>query len=303
MVPSARIVAVCGLLTLSATGAARADREAFLKIGDPSKGGKVTIASINEWGGWLDYCTVEIPDPCDAREKARLIQENCKEFTIDWNGDDGLRIGNLKDDVMRIAFYPGDTCEGIDKAGIGVPTTEEKEGRIEFKAVRFEPFDPLRQPAYFTAGIVTDVGELTVRVSSQELNFQTEGPIICQALYDRLAPRAPQYGAQINYAGDRLDIYFAPAYTKQQAYVVFGTTSPTPGCSGAIQLPPAHVKGDLNCDGVVNNFDIDPFVLALTDPAGYAKQFPNCDRMLADVNGDGVVDNFDIDPFVKLLTP
>jgi len=62
------------------------------------------------------------------------------------------------------------------------------------------------------------------------------------------------------------------------------------------------VPGDLNCDGAVNNFDIDPFVLALTDPAGYVQKFPDCDRMLADVNGDGVVDNFDIDPFVKLLT-
>ena len=28
--------------------------------------------------------------------------------------------------------------------------------------------------------------------------------------------------------------------------------------------------GDLNCDGAVNNGDIDPFVLALTDPGGYA---------------------------------
>jgi len=60
--------------------------------------------------------------------------------------------------------------------------------------------------------------------------------------------------------------------------------------------------GDLNCDGLVNNFDIDPFVLALTDPVGYAQRFPDCDRMLADINGDGVVDNFDIDPFVKLIT-
>jgi hypothetical protein len=64
-----------------------------------------------------------------------------------------------------------------------------------------------------------------------------------------------------------------------------------------------YFPGDLNCDGAVNNFDIDPFVLALTDPSGYAQKFPDCDRMLADVNGDGVVDNFDIDPFVKRLTP
>jgi len=61
-------------------------------------------------------------------------------------------------------------------------------------------------------------------------------------------------------------------------------------------------KGDLNCDGAINNFDIDPFVLALTDENGYKQKFPNCDRMLADCNGDGQVNNFDIDPFVKLLT-
>jgi len=65
----------------------------------------------------------------------------------------------------------------------------------------------------------------------------------------------------------------------------------------------ADPRGDLNCDGLVNNFDIDPFVLALTDPAGYAQKFPNCDRMRADCNRDGQVDNFDIDPFVELLTP
>ena len=59
--------------------------------------------------------------------------------------------------------------------------------------------------------------------------------------------------------------------------------------------------GDLNCDGKVNNFDIDPFVLALTNPTKYAQQFPNCNRLLADTNGDGAVNNFDIDPFVKLI--
>jgi len=48
-------------------------------------------------------------------------------------------------------------------------------------------------------------------------------------------------------------------------------------------------------------FDIDPFVLALVDAAGYAAAFPTCDRMLADANGDGQVDVFDIDPFVMLL--
>jgi hypothetical protein len=65
---------------------------------------------------------------------------------------------------------------------------------------------------------------------------------------------------------------------------------------------PQHLPGDLNCDGAVNAFDIDPFVLALTDPAGYAAAHADCNIELADTNGDGVVNAFDIDPFVRLLT-
>jgi hypothetical protein len=63
----------------------------------------------------------------------------------------------------------------------------------------------------------------------------------------------------------------------------------------------AFAPGDLNCDGAVNAFDIDPFVLALTNPDGYAASFPLCDVLLADANGDGQVNVFDIDPFVEIL--
>ena len=65
---------------------------------------------------------------------------------------------------------------------------------------------------------------------------------------------------------------------------------------------PVYELGDLDCDGFINVFDIDPFVLALTSPEAYASAFPDCDRMLADINGDGLVNAFDIDPFVLLLT-
>lgn len=70
-----------------------------------------------------------------------------------------------------------------------------------------------------------------------------------------------------------------------------------PGAAVDVRYP-----GDMNCDGVVNNFDIDPFVIALTDPRLYAAMFPNCDINNGDVNGDGVLNNFDIDPFVMCLT-
>ncbi|MBL8880545.1 MAG: hypothetical protein JNG88_15640 [Phycisphaerales bacterium] len=63
----------------------------------------------------------------------------------------------------------------------------------------------------------------------------------------------------------------------------------------------APQPGDMNCDNWVNNFDIDPFVLALTDEAGYQARFGWCDRTRADVNRDGTIDNFDIDAFVEAV--
>jgi hypothetical protein len=64
---------------------------------------------------------------------------------------------------------------------------------------------------------------------------------------------------------------------------------------------PPGLRGDVNCDGNIDFFDIDPFLLALFDPAAYAIAFPDCDLSRADVNGDTLVNFFDIDPFVDLL--
>ena len=66
-------------------------------------------------------------------------------------------------------------------------------------------------------------------------------------------------------------------------------------------LAPQYALADLNCDGVVDFFDIDPFVTALVEPEEYAIQYPDCDLMLADIDDSGDVDMFDIDPFVACL--
>ncbi len=78
---------------------------------------------------------------------------------------------------------------------------------------------------------------------------------------------------------------------------------------GRIEAPAALLAvldaaaGDLNCDCALDAFDIEPFVVALTDPAGYALSYPGCNWMRADVNGDGAVDAFDIGPFIERLVP
>ncbi len=68
------------------------------------------------------------------------------------------------------------------------------------------------------------------------------------------------------------------------------------------ELGSCDATGDTNCDGLVNNGDIDAFVLALNDPAEYAVQYPGCDINNADTNGDGLVNNGDIDAFVALVS-
>ena len=58
---------------------------------------------------------------------------------------------------------------------------------------------------------------------------------------------------------------------------------------------------DLNCDGLVDAFDIDPFVIALLSASDYAAQFPDCNRLAGDINRSGELDAFDIDPFVNAV--
>ncbi|MGE0482415.1 MAG: hypothetical protein AB7Q17_18300 [Phycisphaerae bacterium] len=72
------------------------------------------------------------------------------------------------------------------------------------------------------------------------------------------------------------------------SHVAYLTILPTPG--------------DMNCDLEINNFDIDLFVLALTDRMGYEASHPDCNIANADTNLDGEINNFDIDPFVTLVT-
>ncbi len=60
--------------------------------------------------------------------------------------------------------------------------------------------------------------------------------------------------------------------------------------------------GDMNCDGVVTVSDINPFVMALTDPQGYADAFPDCDILNGDCSDDGQVTVSDVNCFVALVT-
>jgi RHS repeat-associated protein len=63
-----------------------------------------------------------------------------------------------------------------------------------------------------------------------------------------------------------------------------------------------YIVGDMNCDGLVNSFDISAFNLAVNDPEAYAQTYPGCDILNGDANGDGYVDGKDVAAFSALLT-
>ena len=107
------------------------------------------------------------------------------------------------------------------------------------------------------------------------------------------------------YPGWSVDEMRARLFRSANYYVVHGTYDPMfvlgyglVDALGAYQAP----HGELNCDGVVNFADINPFVLALSGQAAYQTVFPNCTWYNADCNDDGTVNFADINPFVALLS-
>ncbi|MGD8454650.1 MAG: hypothetical protein PVJ57_22785, partial [Phycisphaerae bacterium] len=64
---------------------------------------------------------------------------------------------------------------------------------------------------------------------------------------------------------------------------------------------PVYLIADSNCDGLVSNFDITPFLLAMEGREGWEALY-DCDYLCAnDLTGDGLVNNFDLSPFISCL--
>jgi hypothetical protein len=58
----------------------------------------------------------------------------------------------------------------------------------------------------------------------------------------------------------------------------------------------------MNGDGALNGADIDPFFLALGDPAAFMLQYPGVDPDIwGDANCDLALNGADIDPFFNCL--
>jgi len=67
--------------------------------------------------------------------------------------------------------------------------------------------------------------------------------------------------------------------------------------------PAPVLRGDMECDGDVDDFDVEPFVLALIDAPTYIAAYPTCDIRRADMNCDRKVDGLDVQGFTDAAVP
>jgi hypothetical protein len=67
-------------------------------------------------------------------------------------------------------------------------------------------------------------------------------------------------------------------------------------------VTPEPNTGDVNCDGLVNFGDVNPFIFVLTDLPAWQANYPGCPDANGDINGDGSIGFGDINPFVALLS-
>ena len=151
-------------------------------------------------------------------------------------GKPAVTIGGLpKGTVVR--FSPNQTGEKSDSQTVALAPGDEGTAEIGFQNVAFGSTDADGNDFVFTAGVITDVGELSFTIDESTLP-DLKGSTIVAALYGDLAPEISSYDAQIvNYQqGD--DVLQFVFNSTDLAGIVFGTTAETDGVFGEIQDVP-----------------------------------------------------------------
>ena len=114
-----------------------------------------------------------------------------------------------------------------------------------------------------------DLYALGLTLARVEENLSTNDPLYQQLFHDDGTIYSQPTLAKVS-AGAGAPDWIVPLSGHDLAWPI------SLSCLGAGQL-----TGDLNCDGSLNSLDIDPFVLALTDPVTYGLTYPDCDATLA----------------------
>ncbi len=111
----------------------------------------------------------------------------------------------------------------------------------------------------------------------------------------------PAHGALVDLPSGDYSYLSTPGYEGLDSFQYTATNGLDAIANVHLTVLPPILRGDANCDGAVDFFDIDPFLLALFDAPAY--RAAHCGGTLETVNVDcaGGVDFFDIDPFLDCL--
>ncbi|MBL8879181.1 MAG: hypothetical protein JNG88_08685 [Phycisphaerales bacterium] len=122
------------------------------------------------------------------------------------------------------------------------------------------------------------------------VNFADENPFVLAMLdpvaYGIAFPYCDRWAADMDQNGVVDEVDYQIWY-----YTVYRNGEP----------PDPEMPGDLNCDGYLDNFDIDPYLTAFYYPTNYEQRFPDCERMRADLTGDGQITQPDLDAFMRII--
>jgi hypothetical protein len=170
--------------------------------------------------------------------------------------------------------------------------------------------------AFYQLGLVQqdDIDALLIHDGGRQLGVFDEGDFVLFSL----TPWSPSLGTLPGHSvdGAAADVYiarFGQPPTIFASAAVLGLGHPADNidaldffvCDDGNACAVLHGiqsnRGDLNCDGVVDFDDINPFVLALSAPEAYPLEFPWCNLYNGDTNCDTWVDFDDINPFVECL--
>jgi hypothetical protein len=162
---------------------------------------------------------------------------------------------------------------------------------------------------------LVDIGTSTGHINFGRLSGVVEvdeldGNILVAGAFDAAPTREPRVIVTSKSAGalfvvnadgqNECDDFWMPHAEVQIGEDIYDAPAPEIGLATA-----TCGMGDMNNDGLVNGYDIDPFVLALTNLEAYYADYPYLQFSMpyrADMDCDELVTGFDIDPFVLRLT-
>lgn len=244
----------------------------------------------NSFGLAVDPVTGAIWDTENGPESYDEINRVAAGFNSGWSdimGPDGRDPQGLSDLVMLPGAHYSDPEFSI-LAPLGITD-------LEFLADF--TFDANYENAVIFGG---SNGTNAGRLHMLRLNEARDGFALAGGLADLVADNAAERDALLfgSGFGATTDIQVGPDHAVYVLSLSNGTLY------RIAPLNPSFVLGDMDGNGIVDNFDIRDFELALTDGQAYLAAHPTLGnyKMRGDVNGDGIFDNFDIRAFEELLT-